>query len=232
MWNVLAYFDVDDIDTEISITMKLDRKAVSRLWEVRVIQIPFTQRAPAGCLQYHTGATGIIQTMNFADNGRHLAEQDYSICMRQEEGMCSIAYEPCHEDSFKISPNNNVNEISEDEIGSGGGDMQPRADECADRIILPCDSEDLLMVSSFFSKKKTIFYSKNFSQPSDSGGHGVCDLIHCGGSLCPADDGPCRIESSATPFTIGVHFGPSSREESPEDNLGMCLTFEQLPCNV
>jgi outer membrane receptor for Fe3+-dicitrate len=30
--------------------------------------------------------SGIIQTMNFADNGRHLAEQDYTICMRQEEG--------------------------------------------------------------------------------------------------------------------------------------------------
>jgi hypothetical protein len=24
--------------------------------------------------------------MNFADNGRHLAEQDYAICVRQEEG--------------------------------------------------------------------------------------------------------------------------------------------------
>lgn len=130
--------------------MKLDRKAVSRLWEVRVIQVPFTQRAPAGCLQYHTGSTGIIQTMNFADNGRHLAEQDYSICMRQEEEMCSIAYEPCHENSFKISPNNNVNEVvSEDEIGSGAGSIQSRADECTDRIILPCDSEDLLMVSCY-----------------------------------------------------------------------------------
>jgi len=29
---------------------------------------------------------GTIQTMNFAVNGRHLADQDYTICMRQEEG--------------------------------------------------------------------------------------------------------------------------------------------------
>lgn len=41
---------------------------------------------------------------------------------------------------------------------------------------------------------------------------------------------PCRIESSVTPFTIGVQFGPAAREESPEDNLGMCLRYEQLPC--
>jgi hypothetical protein len=35
-------------------------------------------------VEFHV--SGIIQTMNFADNGRHLADQDYTICMRQEEG--------------------------------------------------------------------------------------------------------------------------------------------------
>lgn len=38
-----------------------DRFATSRLFEIRVTQIPFSQRAPAGCLQYFTGAEGIIQ---------------------------------------------------------------------------------------------------------------------------------------------------------------------------
>jgi hypothetical protein len=41
------------------------------------------------CAGYVSGKfhiAGIIQTMNFADNGRHLADQDYTICMRQEEG--------------------------------------------------------------------------------------------------------------------------------------------------
>ncbi|KRT82815.1 CUB domain-containing protein [Oryctes borbonicus] len=67
----------------------------SRFWEVVVTQIPFSQRAPAGCLQYHTGKTGFIRTMNFAENGRHLTNQDYNICIRQERGTCSIVYEPC-----------------------------------------------------------------------------------------------------------------------------------------
>lgn len=35
--------------------------AASRFWEIRVSQIPFSQRAPAGCLQYFTGLEGIIQ---------------------------------------------------------------------------------------------------------------------------------------------------------------------------
>ncbi|XP_020716701.1 uncharacterized protein LOC101449661 [Ceratitis capitata] len=77
-----------------------------RLWEIRIAQIPFSQRAPVGCLQYHTGTEGIIQTFNFAENGRHLANQNYRICMRQEQEMCSIMYQPCDEQSFRIGPSN------------------------------------------------------------------------------------------------------------------------------
>lgn len=214
-----AYFDVEGITGPIEITMLLNRKAVSRLWELTVTQIPFSQRAPMGCLQYHQGMKGTIQTMNFADNGRHLADQDYTICIREEEGMCSIAYEPCHEDSFKIAPNNNstlTNAVVIDEVeGSGGGvegvqarDMQQ---ECVDRVILPCDNEDLIMVGE--------------------GGPSTCSLVHCGESLCPENESPCRIESSSTPFTVGIHFEENSRESPADDNLGMCLIYEQLPCN-
>lgn len=38
-----------------------DRFATSRLFEIRVTQIPFSQRAPAGCMQYFTGTEGVIQ---------------------------------------------------------------------------------------------------------------------------------------------------------------------------
>ncbi|XP_063590155.1 uncharacterized protein LOC134767036 [Penaeus indicus] len=59
--------------------------------------------APAGCLQYIKGKTGEIQSFNYEDkptdakqpNGntgtRHLQE-DYSICVRQEPGYCSIKW--------------------------------------------------------------------------------------------------------------------------------------------
>lgn len=35
--------------------------ATGRFWEVRVSQIPFSQRAPVGCLQYFFGNEGMIQ---------------------------------------------------------------------------------------------------------------------------------------------------------------------------
>jgi hypothetical protein len=73
---------------------------------LQLTQIEFKNRAPAGCLQYFTDTSGIyyttfllihvrsyilyhyigvVQTMNFGDNGRHLADQDYNICIKQGE---------------------------------------------------------------------------------------------------------------------------------------------------
>lgn len=46
----------------------------------------------------------LLKTFNFAENGRHLSNQKYKACVRQERGMCSIAYEPCDERSFRIGP--------------------------------------------------------------------------------------------------------------------------------
>ncbi|KAF7281515.1 hypothetical protein GWI33_004595 [Rhynchophorus ferrugineus] len=217
-----VYFDVENLDQNVEITMTLSKKAVTRFWEVIVTQIPFTQRAPPGCLQYHEGDRGLIQTMNFADNGRHLAEQDYTICVRQELNMCSIIYEPCHENAFRIAPNSEIDDIDldvepslEDGEGSGEIDFEEAAralELCNDKIVLPCDSEELIMPEMLGINP------------------GSCSLTHCGSTLCPSGNSPCRIESSVTPFTIGVHFGPSRIESSPEDNLGMCLTYEQLPC--
>lgn len=203
-----VYFDVDSVKDPISLTMNLSRNNMNRMWEIKVSQMGFHQRAPTGCLQFHHGTTGIIQTMNFADNGRHLANQDYLICMRQETGMCSIAYEPCDENSFKIGP---AAAGFADE-GSGVGPMENTRD-CNDRIVMPCDNEDFIM-------------------PKQGGGAGMCDLLHCGTSFCSPGEPVCRIESSVTPFHVGVQFGAATQDESPEDNLGMCLRYEQLPCAV
>lgn len=95
-----------------------------------------------------SGSSGMIETMNFGDNGRHLANQDYNICIRQEEGMCSITYQPCHENAFRISPNND-NGMDPEDLGSGDilDTIQSREmDICSDKIVIPCESDDLLMV--------------------------------------------------------------------------------------
>lgn len=81
---------------------------------------------------------------------------------------------------------------------------------CTDRITLPCIVEDFI-----------------------SAGMGPipnCSPIHCGNSLCQPGSLPCRVESTVTPFGIGIHFGDGSNKGSPEDNIGACIRFNQMNC--
>lgn len=64
---------------------------------------------------------------------------------------------------------------------------------------------------------------------------GICNLEHCGNTLCDQSqldqEGKCRVETWATPFRIRVAFGPGQDTGTTlEDNIGMCLMYEQLPC--
>ncbi|XP_047498208.1 uncharacterized protein LOC125045134 [Penaeus chinensis] len=99
------YLDVraDDGPFEVKVTNNVD--SPDSEWDIEVEQIGCTSPdlAPAGCLQYIKGKTGEIQSFNYEDkptdakqpNGntgtRHLQE-DYSICVRQEPGYCSIKW--------------------------------------------------------------------------------------------------------------------------------------------
>ncbi|XP_059087517.1 uncharacterized protein LOC131883926 [Tigriopus californicus] len=70
----------------------------TRQWDIKVTQIPCASdnAPPNGCLQYHTDTTGRFTTFNFANNnGMHLANQRYSICVRRTSGFCCTQYTPC-----------------------------------------------------------------------------------------------------------------------------------------
>ncbi|XP_058816016.1 uncharacterized protein LOC131679325 [Topomyia yanbarensis] len=337
------YYDLSPksrADEEIELEMKFSpRSFTQRLWEIRVTQIPFSQRAPTGCMQYFTGTEGTIQTFNFAENGRHLANHNYRACIRQEKGMCSVAYEPCDDQSFRIGSPRAGSEsypggstgnppggvatpggatgtgglpgsdgtgtftdpgIASDQLapavdipqglpdGAGIGDgpglpESPVADQpvAADDPVAVDDTaadEPLAddpdaaeegsgggggffggLFPSLFSR--SIFDSyrsfegshrqgRDFSRQfystcrdritlpcivEDFIGVGMGDLpscipVHCGNSLCPGGVSPCRVETSVTPFGLGIHFGEGLDKGSPEDNIGACLRYNQIPC--
>jgi len=70
----------------------------NRGFELKVTQYTCDSpvRPPEGCLQWHTGTTGTIRTFNFAnDDEGHLANQQYSVCIRQEAGFCCNKYSVC-----------------------------------------------------------------------------------------------------------------------------------------
>merc|ERR1712226_300954 len=75
---------------------------ISRYWEIHVTQHECSSTArpyDSGCLQYHTGSAGRIESFNFAQSTTtlygHLHSQDYNICIRQEQGSCCVKYSVC-----------------------------------------------------------------------------------------------------------------------------------------
>ena len=139
----------------MSIDFRLPRGLQSRMWEMRIVQLPFAQRAPAGCLQYFQSSNGTLKTLNYLPNGRFLASQDYLICVKQNSGMCSISYMPCTSDSFRIGPSrferNGTSGNTELE-GSGSG-PEPTLQRCRDRVLIPCDFEEFITVIYIFEYK-------------------------------------------------------------------------------
>lgn len=81
---------------------------------------------------------------------------------------------------------------------------------CNDRITLPCIVEDFISVGS--------------------GSIPTCSPVHCGSSLCGSNTSPCRVESTVTPFGIGIHFGDGLNKGGAEENIGACIRYKQLNC--
>merc|ERR1719270_1684410 len=77
---------------------------VNRRYTIHVIQYDSTNEmgGPPGCLQFFTGATGLVQTFNWqtATTSVHLASQNYDVCVRKMIGACAICWSPETTGSF------------------------------------------------------------------------------------------------------------------------------------
>ena len=64
--------------------------------------------APSGCLQYYTQASGQFKSFNYktdviGDGPNHLANLNYAICFRIENGFCGIKYSQVTSDIFSFT---------------------------------------------------------------------------------------------------------------------------------
>jgi len=91
------YIDIGPVPTDNTVvTFTLTGIQQNRYWEILVSQYSCGSRlAPhSGCLQYFTGVSGRIESYNYQnpDAPFLLGKMDYSACIRQEKGYCSITY--------------------------------------------------------------------------------------------------------------------------------------------
>merc|ERR1719464_1662043 len=95
---------VDASDSCNSLTFQIGSVVFTRQWNIKVTQyaMDFPNKAPKGCLQYHFVGDGnddgdldptVIRSFNWNGGaGRHLANQDYNICIRRESTNSRVCY--------------------------------------------------------------------------------------------------------------------------------------------
>merc|ERR1712086_275949 len=96
---------IDASDSCNSLTFQIGSVITfTRQWNIKVTQyaMDFPNKAPKGCLQYHFTGDGnddgvldptVIRSFNWnGGTGRHLANQDYNICIRREATNTRVCY--------------------------------------------------------------------------------------------------------------------------------------------
>jgi len=207
------YFEIGRGGSDTAtLTFKFASTAGSRDFEVRVTQYACGSSSipPEGCLQWHTGTEGRLMTFNFAGDTVHLQNQAYSICLRQEEGMCCVKYKPCTDtQSFSLF-----------------NDMAAAADTTAvhgslcskDYVILEesggtCGTNNRL--SRYCGGKFSGFNEAVLDSP-------VCD--------CTA---PFVVGIHTNSANSGTAADDGDQADSADDaaqSRGICLEYSQVPC--
>jgi len=80
----------------------------TRQWDIYITQYSCGQEdlgGPPGCLQYYTGATGVVKNFGYpaantatstAADSTHLQNQNYQVCVRRNAGSCYICWAAWH----------------------------------------------------------------------------------------------------------------------------------------
>jgi len=102
------YVENDGADPAATLNINTGPVALARTWKilVRTIECDSPSKAPGGCLQYFTGASGNFLSFNSGAAGALLDDLLYNVCIRREAGMCSYTVREARTgaapDSFQV----------------------------------------------------------------------------------------------------------------------------------
>ncbi|XP_068209808.1 uncharacterized protein [Palaemon carinicauda] len=93
------YVDLAPFGEVVEIIVDIALPNPSTAWKIQVSQIPCNSmdKAPDGCLQYHTETVGVVKGFNFDSQvdsrvTRQIAHQNYGVCVKKAQGYCGIIW--------------------------------------------------------------------------------------------------------------------------------------------
>jgi len=226
---------------------------VNRRYTIHVIQYESTNEmgGPPGCLQFFTGATGMVQTFNWqtATTSVHLASQSYDVCVRKMIGMCVICWAPettgvvdTTTGSFGV---NNGGSAAIAAMSASGADCGADADD---------DSNDFVIIPSGVAHTAQLVAPGGILNTATVVANAIGEDKFCGRYLAAgaAAAGDTSVCSRVTPFKLGVRFddfeatgagagqagaadtqeasGPVANANNPLGISGFSLGFQQFTC--
>ena len=184
----------------------------------------FNCLAPSNCLQYWTDTTGTISSFNFrsvsdsATTFQQLSNQDYTMCVRVNQGFCGICYTTCTDNLNSPSASFSISGPST----STSAALTAVEASCAfDWLQIPCASNQM---------------NSAIQQTSPATTPALCVSKICGGIFAtytaPLATTPVPVYSYSRPFELRFHSDSAEvSSTTPETgNLGFCLNYVQQPC--
>jgi len=227
----VIYSAIPSFPARLSVVVDTMMTAVTRSWRIKISQFACSSPslAPEGCLQYYTGISGNISSFNWklTDNNmgatfsNHIANLQYSACVRRESGYCAIEWStpsPYADQKGYFSLTDaevaaTVTALAATNVKVGDADCQ------TDYVMIPGGWGGTDINNRQFAKDR--FCGQAL---------GYCSAAT--GATCTKALG--SVKSYVTPFQLGVVTDLSegtATAQTDTKNRGFRLNFRQHPCN-
>jgi len=209
--NQHIYLDMTPGSSQYTLNMLLTGTSTSRSWKIRISQLPCgaTYLSPDGCLQYFTTSVGTFSSFNYKFAAtpavQHLANQDYTICIRMNQGFCGICYQVC---DVPVAQTDLLKFVLSTPITATAVD----AACLTDWIQIPC-ATDHQSTTQLLSDAATGCVNK------------ICGAAFSAKSAATA---PAPVYSYRKPFEVRVF--TTAHDELTTQGIGFCLKYQQLTC--
>jgi len=232
------YIHLGEEDGErIKLRITGSEKNENRKFSIKISQIECSSptKAPPGCGQYYADESHDIKSFNYPSSTTatpsQLVNQDYSICIRQADSMCSIKYVVCKDSAgFSLVKTAATKEAIVDVYVQKTPVIRPRIDYTTGY----CGTSDYLRIPCMTSSS---------TKPAGCYTDLVCGTVFNAGdrdgAAVPNVD--ANIYSHVTPFVLQYHTDADETTDlvnavgtlttaTDTNNVGFCLKYQQQPC--
>jgi len=87
------YLETGRVTSNQKLTFTIGTTSTVAQWRIKVNQIECHSlaKAPSDCYQYHTGASGVVKSLNYG-TPLMITDMLYTVCVRREAGFCGIEW--------------------------------------------------------------------------------------------------------------------------------------------